>query len=104
MDTTAPMNSFAVLRALKPCIPGALIVTGRTNLPVLTVPGQQVQGTQVGPLRVFYNLAPKQFRIVNDNDPKYEHRCGTAAEVLYELESVLDTDLKGPPEELLDLK
>lgn len=103
MDTPA-LNSFGVLRALKPCIPDSLVITGRTGLPVLTVPAQEVHGATRGPLRLFYNLAPKQFRLVDDSDPKYEHRCGTALEVIDELESLLDLDLPPPPEELLSLR
>ena len=99
-----PMNSFRVLKSLKTVIPHALVLTGRTNLPVLTLPQQTVNGVRVGPVKVFYNLVPRQFRIVDDSSPKYEHRCGSAYEVLEELESILDTDLPDPPEDIQNLK
>lgn len=99
-----PMNSFRVLRALKTVVPDALVITGRTNLPVLTLPQRELHGIRLGPVKIFYNLAPKQFRIVDDSNPKYEYRCGTAFEVLEELESILDVDLPEPPLEIQHLK
>jgi len=99
-----PLNSFRVLKSLKTVVPNALVLTGRTNLPVLTLPQQTINGIYVGPIKIFYNLAPKQFRIVDDGNPKYEHRCGSAYEVLEELEALLDTDLPDPPEDIQNLK
>lgn len=80
-----PLNSFTILEALKHSLPDALLQTGRTGLPLLIMPLAHVQGDPVGPVKIFYNLAPKQFRVVDEANPKYEFRCGTAQEVLDEL-------------------
>jgi hypothetical protein len=89
---------------VRTCIPEGIITTGKTGLPILTLPQVHVNGDQVGPLRIFYNLAPKQFRLVDDSNPKYEHRCGSAWELLAEVENLLDRELPDPPAEISELE
>lgn len=79
------LNSFQVLHGLKVSLADALVVTGRTGLPFLALPKQSIEGDPVGPVKIFYNLAPKQFRVVDESNPKYEFRCGTAQEVIDEV-------------------
>jgi hypothetical protein len=97
------MNSFQVLHALKSVLPDALVVTGRTGLPFLTLPQQHIKGDPVGPVKLFYNLAPKQFRIVDESNRKYEFRCGTAQEAVDEACSLYDKEPPEAPEILSDL-
>ena len=91
-------NSFGVLSALKEVLPDALIVGGRTGLPFLVMPKKSVGEDFVGQVKVFYNLTPRQFRIVDDSNPKYEFRCGTAREAVEELSSLYDEDYEEPQE------
>jgi hypothetical protein len=53
---------------------------------------------------VFYNLAPKQFRILDESNPKYEFRCGTPGEVLEEIGALYDKELPDVPAALVHLR
>lgn len=96
--------SFDILTALRPAVPHeSVIIRGRTGLPILVIAETLVGGERVGPTKIFYNKEPKQFRIVNDAVPKYEHRCGDAQGVLNEIGILYDSDPGVAPESLLSL-
>ncbi len=97
------MKSYEVLVLMKSVIPDSLIMMGRTNLPYLMIPKRSVRGIPVGPIRLFYNLTQRRFRIVDDNDKAYEHCTARADEVLSELEALLDITIPPAPEALQDI-
>jgi hypothetical protein len=98
------LNSFQVLHALRRIIPDSLVHTGKTGLPLMVIKQTTVRGSQVGPIKVFYNLVPKQFRVLDESNPKYEFRCGTPGEVLEEIEGLYDKELPDVPAMIAHLR
>lgn len=96
--------SYKILVALSQSFPGSVIKVGKTKLPVLVLPVKIIDDILVGPVRIFYNLTPKQFRIVDDSNKKYEHRCGTAQEVIDEVSSLYNEDFLPPVKEIANLR
>lgn len=96
--------SQRVLALLKHSIPFGEIKTGKTGLPVLVLPKRMVHDRLIGPVRVFYNLAPRQFRVVNDLDKKFEFRSGSAQDVIDVVSMLYDVDLAPAPDELVKLR
>lgn len=98
------LNSFQVLHALRRIIPDSLVHTGKTGLPLMVIKQTTIRGARVGPVKVFYNLAPKQFRLLDESNPKYEFRCGTPGELLEEVESLYDLPPMDVPEMIAHLR